>query len=397
MATSNGAHSPDNHRGNDRSDLEQFRQPNVDPDYYSTFLRLPDDLAEDAAVEAAPRFTVQELLTHLIQRTTTIAARDLFVFSDLTRQDAELVRQEWELINVEQRRQLVQSLVDVADADVAWQLGRLLRIALTDPDPIVRRLAIEGLWEDGGSDLIGPLVQILHNDDEPVVRAAAAATLGAYVLAGELDELDSAFAMRAEEALLAVLRNPDEALEVQCRALESIAYSGETGVRQLIEDAYYSPEEELRVSALVAMGRSADTRWRGLARAELQNPSAPMRVEAARACGELEVQKAERELVDLLADDEQMVRLAAIFALGRIGGRRAQEALRTLADSDDAVDAEAADLALEEMLFSSSDEGLEIFDEEDEDDESWDLDPWSTFDELDDDDFGAYEDDEAGV
>jgi HEAT repeat protein len=92
-----------------------------------------------------------------------------------------------------------------------------------------------------------------------------------------------------------------------------------------------------------------------------------------------------------------MVRLAAIFALGRIGGRRAQEALRTLADSDDAVDAEAADLALEEMLFYSSDEGIEIFDEEDEDDESWDLDPWSTFDELDDDDFGAYEDDEAGV
>ncbi|MEZ4674361.1 MAG: HEAT repeat domain-containing protein [Caldilineaceae bacterium] len=181
--------------------------------------------------------------------------------------------------------------------------------------------------------------------------AAAAATLGSYVLAGELDELDSAFAMRTEEALLAVLQNPDEALLVQCRALESIAYSGETGIRQLIEDAYYSPEEELRISALVAMGRSADTRWRGLVRAELQNPSPQMRVEAARACGELEVQKAEPELIELLADEEQLVRLSAIFALGRLGGRRAQDALRIIANGDDGIDAEAADLALEEVLF----------------------------------------------
>ncbi|MCB0189474.1 MAG: HEAT repeat domain-containing protein, partial [Caldilineaceae bacterium] len=140
--------------------------------------------------------------------------------------------------------------------------------------------------------------------------------------------------------------------------------------------------------------RSADTRWRGLARAELQNPSMAMRMEAARACGELEVQKAERELIELLADDEQMVRLAAIFALGRIGGQRAKEALRVLADSDDAVDAEAADLALEEMLFYGSDEGIELFDDEEDEEDSWDLDPWMTFDDLDDDDFGAYADDE---
>ena len=321
-----------------------------------------------------------------------LAARDLFVLSDLTRQDAELVRQDWGMIPVAQRRQLLQSLTDVAEEDVSWHLGRLLRIALEDEDPLVRRIAIDGLWEELNNDLIGPLIQILHNDNTPTVRAAAAATLGAYVLAGELDELDSAYAMRVEEALLAALHNPDEDLDVQCRALESIAYSGETGIRQLIEDAYYSPEEELRVSALVAMGRSADTRWRGLVRAELQNPSPQMRIEAARACGELEVLKAERELLELLSDDEQMVRLAAIFALGRIGSRRGQETLRSLADSDDAIEAEAAELALEEMLFYSSDEDVALFDDADEEDE-WDLDQWDTFDDLEDDDFGSYEDD----
>jgi len=394
MATSNG--SPIDKNGRDNANQysdAQNRSTDVDQDYYSTFLRLPDAMdTDELQADNAPRFSVQELLNQLINRSETIAARDLFVLSDLTFQDAEFVRQEWELIPVAQRRQLLQSLTDVAEEDVTWHLGRLLRIALADDDPLVRRIAIEGLWEDSSTDLIGPLIQILHNDNTAAVRAAAAATLGAYVLAGELDELDSAYAMRVEEALLAALHNPDEDLDVQCRALESIAYSGETGIRQLIEDAYYSPEEELRISALVAMGRSADTRWRGLVRAELHNPAAQMRIEAARACGELEVLKAEHELLELLADDEQMVRLAAIFALGRIGSRRAQETLRSLATSEEEIEAEAAELALEEMLFYASDEEVTLFDDGDEEEAEWDLDQWDTFDDLEDDDFGTYDD-----
>jgi HEAT repeat protein len=119
-----------------------------------------------------------------------------------------------------------------------------------------------------------------------------------------------------------------------------------------------------------------------------------MRTEAARACGELEVQKAERELLELLADEEQIVRLAAIFAVGRIGGRRAQAALRAMTQADNAVDAEAANLALEDMLFyGDGDDAVLLEDAEDEEDDNWDLDPWATLDELDDDDFGAYEDD----
>ena len=35
---------------------------------------------------------------------------------------------------------------------------------------------------------------------------------------------------------------------MQSRALESIAYSGELGVRQLIQDAYYWPDEGRRLT-----------------------------------------------------------------------------------------------------------------------------------------------------
>lgn len=357
-------------------------------DYYTTYLKLaPDD--ENASLPE-PRFTVRELLQHLVNRTEIITGQDLFALSDLSRQDAALVRQEWPLITNDQRLALVQSLVELATNDVDWHLVRFLRVALEDPDATVRRSAIEGLDEETDAELLGLLVQLLYHDKNEAVRAAAAGALGAYVLAGELDELDASLAMRAEEALLAILHDPAEPLAIQARALESLAYSSETGIRQLIEDSYYSPDEELRVSALIAMGRSADTRWRGLARAELQNPSPAMRVEAARACGELEAHKAEADLLGLLLDEEQSVRLAAIFALSRIGGRNAREALRALTESEDELEAEAANVALEEMLFYANIEHIPLLDDHDDEDEGeWS--PWDANDDFDDDKLGAYE------
>ncbi|MBX3011992.1 MAG: HEAT repeat domain-containing protein [Caldilineaceae bacterium] len=360
-------------------------------DYYTTYLPLrPED--DDETGFPQPRFTLPELLQHLVEQRENITGEDLFVLSDLSRQDAVLVRQEWPLVAVDQRQTLVKTLVDLALGSIDWHLGRFLRVALDDPDETVRRYALDGLWEETEADLLGPLIQLLLHDKSEAVRAAAAAAMGAYVLAGELDELDAALAMRAEEALLAVLQNPEEPVAVQARALESIAYSGETGVRQLIEDSYYSSEEPLRISALIAMGRSADTRWRGLARAELQNPDPQMRIEAARACGELESRKAEPDLLELLLDEDPQVRLAAIFALGRLGGRQAREALRALTESDDPVEAEAADTALEEMLFFASEESEDLLDDKGAD-EGDDLDfaPWDAGEDFDDDELGSYE------
>lgn len=359
-------------------------------DYYTSYLRLKPE--EEGGGFPKPRFSVQELLQHLVNGTEQLTGEDFFAFSDLSRADAALLRQEWLLMPPKQRQGLVSTLVELALDDLDWHLGRFLRVAMDDPDEAVRRTAIEGLWEDSEADLLGPLIQMLRQDKSEEVRAAAAKALGAYVLAGELDELDAALAMRAEEALLAILQSPIEPIAVQASALESIAYSGETGVRQLIEDSYYAPDEELRVSSLIAMGHSADTRWRGLARAELQNPSPAMRAEAARACGELEAKKAEADLLALLADDEQIVRLAAIEALGHLGGRKAREALRVITQGDESVEAEAADAALEEMLSFGDTDGIRLLDEDDADEsDDPDFAPWDNADDFDDEALGSYD------
>lgn len=312
----------------------------------------------------------------------------LNALSDLSREDAELVRSEWPLLPVERRRAVIRFLLERAEEDLALDLSRLLRIALVDPDATVRRLAVEGLWEETDSSLIGPLVQLVHNDASDTVRAAAAAALGPFVLQGELEEMDAALTMRAEEALLAVLLRAEAALAVRCAALQSLAYSGETGIRQLIEDAYYAPEEEMRVAALSAMGRSADIRWRNMVRAELQNPSPAMRAAAAWACGELEAKTALPELLALAEDPSEEVKLSAIAALGHIGGRQARDLLAALSESEDPAEAQAADDALEEMLFYSDPEGVPLFDEDEEEEEDWADEPWER---RSDDDLGEYE------
>lgn len=332
----------------------------------------------DPQTQPKPAKTVEGLLTQLREDSVLPSAQELVVLSDLSLADMRRVQEAWGTISDSCRLHVIQSLVEESVANLHVQLGRLLRLALKDALPDVRILAIGGLWEDREADLVGPLVHILNNDPYDAVRAAAAEALGGFVLAGELDELSPALAMRAEDALLAVLHAEMEPLTVQARALESIAFSGETGIRELIEDCYYSHDEEMRLAALRAMGRSADVRWRSTIQAELSSPETEMRAAAARACGELEARDALEDLIELLSDEGKAVRLAATFALGRLGGRRAKEMLNAMSASEDPDEVKMAENALEEALFYGDAQGIPLFDEssEDWDDDADDWEAW---------------------
>ncbi|HQY90122.1 HEAT repeat domain-containing protein [Caldilinea sp.] len=349
------------------------------------------EIQEDA--EHKPTWSVETLLQRLIAAPEEAPPNEYFALSDLTREQAEIVRRVWPEIDLASRRRALDIVIQGKEEFLDVDLGVFLTAILDDPDAEMRELVLETLGDNGPTpEMLGPIIQRLLHDQAEAVRAAAAAALGHYVLAGELDELDAALAMRAETVLVTILTDPAEPIAVQRRALESIAYSGEIGVRQFIEDAYYSPYEELRIGALVAMGRSADVRWRRLVRAELRNPSALMRAEAALACGELEAKAALPDLLALLEDSASLVRLAAIFALGRLGGKLARRPLEEIA-AGDAEEAQAAEMALEEMLFFAAEDApaLPLFDESEEEASLDDLDPWDDWsDDDDDDDLGEY-------
>ena len=326
-----------------------------------------------------PSLPLEQVLQILVDG-QPLAPNELGIFSNLTAAEAREVARRWPEIADELRVAIVSTLVDLDEGVVLLDLGEFLRVALVDGFAPVRVWAIEGLHEVLSADLLTRFIALARTDEDAGVRAAAAEALGPFVLAGELDEFDAALAMRAEQTLLELLGDETQPVAVQCRALESIAYSGEAGVRQLIEESYYDENDELRVSAVVAMGRSADTHWRRIVVAELSSASPRMRAEACYACGELEATAGRSALLELLLDEEETVRLGAIFALARVGGEQARDALRLLADGEDDVLAEAAAVALEEMLFYAGGEAdtAPLFDDDNDDDMDDDFDDWES-------------------
>ncbi|MFQ6057372.1 MAG: HEAT repeat domain-containing protein [Anaerolineae bacterium] len=280
-----------------------------------------------------------------------LSISQLYSLSGATRAEMTIFAQQWPRIGVERRRRIIRSLVELAEASFEVDFDPIFRHCLGDEDDQVRAQAIDGLWENEDTALIEPLVRLLKGDPSVVVRASAAMALGKYILLAELEELDEAHGARVRAALLETIRHPGEEVEVRRRAVESIAYAGDEEVQGIIEGAYYDDEEKMRVSAIFAMGRSADPRWRETVLMELDNPNPEMRFEAARACGELEHRGAVPTLIELIEDPDREVQGAAIWALGQIGGAEARRVLQACCLSEDEVVRDAAEEALDELEF----------------------------------------------
>ena len=308
----------------------------------------------------------EELLKKLGDRQTPLSISSLYGLSHLTRAEAQLFQEVWSLVDAGRRQWILQSLVDIAEASFEVDFNPIFRLCLDDEDALVRSRAIEGLWEDEDLTLAGLLVRLLRDDPSESVRAAAATSLGRFVLLGELEKIEAAPAMMVENALLGAIYDPHETLEVRRRAVESIAYSGQAQVRDIIEMAYYDDEEKMRVSAVFAMGRSADPFWHEMVIAELDNPDPEMRYEAARACGELEASAALSALIYLIeADPDPEVQEMAIWALGCIGGKEARRVLEACCESEDEALRQAAEEALDELDFLGGHLDLLLFESDD--------------------------------
>ena len=193
---------------------------------------------------------------------------------------------------------------------------------IDDDDPKVRAQAIEGLWEDEDVRLINPFIRHLKSDDSAEVRAVAAASLGRFMLMSELDQLDTTIARRIENTLRNTFSGAEGDITVRRRALESLAYSSQEYVQDLIREAYQDDDDSLHLSAVFAMGRSADLHWENAVLEELGSSDSGMRFEAARASGELELADAVPELIDFLQEDDVELRTRLS---GRLDGSAGQK------------------------------------------------------------------------
>jgi len=251
--------------------------------------------------------------------------------SGLQPNDLERLQPVWESLPASYRRRLMRELVDVSETNFELDYGVFARFGLSDSDPGVRASAIEVLWEDESLDLMQRLIDLARSDDAREVRAAAVSALGRFILAGELGDLPESATVKAQEAVIAILNNTSEDVDVRRRALESIANCGHEIVESAILSAYNGDDRRMQISAVFAMGRTCDDRWSDYVLRELDSEDAEMRYEAARAAGELELEEAIPHLSRLAFDNDVEIKDVAIWSLGEVGGKEAVRVLNLLA------------------------------------------------------------------
>ena len=297
-------------------------------------------------------------LKRLQDTNTEISARGIGALSNANKKDLAAFAQVWIDLPVERRQRVARMMVELAEEDFKLDYEFLFRHFLTDEDATVRVAGIEGLWESEDTALVKPMIGFLRSDPDARVRAAAADSLGRFMLLAEYGRLPESHGQLIGEALLATTRSANEELTVRCRSVEALAYWGADVVKVVIDAAYEDPAPEMRASAIAAMGRTADSVWRKTVLDELESPDARMRFEAARSSGELENRDATQRLIELLEDPDREVQIAAVTALGQVGGKMAKNALIQAAASDDEVLSSLATDALQELDFADTGEFL---------------------------------------
>lgn len=298
-----------------------------------------DLLPSSPPIDLAP--TIQAIVEGDFSRSRLAA------FSDLDRASARRLRERWLEIPNTERHALVLALGSLSEVSVDFDFHRVFRIALSDPDPVIRQLAVDGLWEDSGSDLPAILLDMVESDPSDDVRSAAIAALAPVcdaIAAGESDVISKELLI---DRFAQFIEDPSTSPLVRRRSLATIAaFATEPRVADLIRSGLDDEDQTVVAGAIEAMGRTASAMWLDTVVELMKSDDAELRYESALAAGSIGEADAVPELGRLLDDHDAEVRSAAITALAAIGGSAALRLLAQVAADEDYEDRDAVESAL---------------------------------------------------
>jgi HEAT repeat protein len=292
------------------------------------------------------------IIAALLDDQTPFPPRYLHRLSDLHEKDAHSLSQAWPKISSTRRVALMEDLEELNQADDLLSFEEVCKLAIKDPQPHARLLAVKILHDYELIHFIPDFIRMAKQDGDIGVRAAAVSALGAFIYLGEVDKIRQSTLSRVEEALFGILHGQDES-PVRRKALEALGYCSHEEVTPAIEQAYTTNDPEWLISALTAMGRSADNNWNSSVVAMLDHQHPLVRAEAANAAGDLEIKSALPSLLKMLDDPDLDVRMAAIWALSQIGGKGVRQALEKMLEAtDDEDEANLLENALDNLDFT---------------------------------------------
>ena len=275
----------------------------------------------------------------------------LLQLSGMAPESLEAFQAGWPAVSPERKRETLDRMVELSEDNLELDFDSVFRLSLGDGDAGVREDGVRGLWECEDRTMIRPLLALLEKDTAVEVRAAAATALGRFADLAREGKLLSRDETRIQHALMAAIGREGEDMEVRRKAIEAIASLDWPERDRVIRAAYESGDPGLLQSSIYAMGRSSSADWLPSVLRETGNESPAIRYEAAVTCGYLGDETVVPHLITLVQDEDRQVQLAAVKALGEVGGPLAKRALVKCLELGDEALKQAAEEGINNIEF----------------------------------------------
>lgn len=276
----------------------------------------------------------------------------------------------WANTKVARRCEILLALQPLLEANATLDFSAVATAALADPDGDVRTAAVPLLFDDVNPKPVTLLLDLLQSDPHAPCRAAAARELVEYAALGATEDLPKHMMARIEAGVLRAHRT-DADPNVKRTTLEALGYCLLPEVNEALLAASKTSDAKLLASACLAMGHTCDSaRWSKLVAGRLDHAVDFVRTAAVHACGELQLQSAVPQILELAMDGEPDTVSQAVWALGEIGGTDARAALYQLQGlaEKDAELSEEIEEAIATLELLSGEIDFDLMDGTDDDD-----------------------------
>lgn len=319
--------------------------------------------AQELALSKPP---LDELLAALRQEAASparvLSSTVIYGLSDLSSNELRAVEPVWRGLPSSFKHQVLSALNEASEAMFELNFREIATLGLRDDSGGVRAMAIELLWTDESPATMRQLMRLAADDPEPSVRSSALKGLGPFILLGEYGRIPGDLAREAQRLTRALHTDDRQPLDVRRRALEALANSSHPSLETLIQAAYANGNHDLKTSAIFAMGRTCNEVWQDILLEELDSHDNEYVYEAITACGQIQLKPGVQRIGELTLSEDREIQLAAIWALGEIGGKRAFDILSSLSETveNDEEGTAAIETALDSASFSLSFAALDL-------------------------------------
>ncbi len=266
--------------------------------------------------------------------------------SDLTLADARALKAAWPALARDTRLGAVSLMSSLGKDDIRLDFERALIVALGDEDPTVRLEAATALWECESSTLLEQFLHRIPAELDDDVRLVFVNGLGRFARLASEGRLTPGQSECVKTVLIRTLEEDSNGL-VRLAALAAVSYLRPAGLANAIRLAFDEGGEAAQLAAVKAMGRYGGREWSSRIIDALRSEDTDLRVEAALAAPYVEDRRALPFLYEAAEDEDEIeLQLAAISALGEVGGEQVRKFLEEIRDSSSGPVAEAAENAL---------------------------------------------------